>query len=369
MRGIAARCALSVLVLAGCAASARQVQSPAERARALTAEVRALGLALAAPRWLPEAPRRRVVAAVGRHGTARERLQRLARWLSAEDGLGFAYAERVTLSASEAWRARRGDCLSYAHLVAALAPELGVEVGYVQYRAPREVVGDGGKLTVITHVANLHEQDRESVLVELANEAFSVRMSDYRRLAEDEVLALHVSNLAMTRLDAGELLLAERMLSAALGVAPQLAELHVNLGAARLRARRPAEALRGLEGALRRFPHEVGLYVNAAQAAAALGQVERARALTAKAEAPWTDPFLAFVRATELLEQGDAAAAAALLERVAALQPGSVTTQLYLARTLAALGRRSEARAALTRAHRLDPKHPGVAPLARQLFP
>lgn len=367
MRGIAARRAILSLVLAGCAASARQVQSPAARALALTAEVRALGLALAAPRWLPEAPRRRVVAEVGRHGTPRERLQRLARWLSAQDGLGFTYAERLTLTASEAWRTRRGDCLSYAHLVAALAPELGVEVGYVQYRAPREVVGDGGKLTVITHVANLHEEDRESVLVELANQAFSVRMSDYRRLAEDEVLALHVSNLAMLRLEGGEL--AERLLSAALAVAPQLAELHVNLGAALLRARRPDEAQRVLERALHRFPHEVGLYVNAAQAAAALGQTARARALAAKAEAPWTDPFLAFVRATELLELGDAAGALTLLERVAVLQPGSATTQLHLARALAALGRRSEARAALTRAHRLDPKHPGVAPLARQLFP
>lgn len=360
---------LWVLVLAGCAAPLRPASSPAQRAVALASEVHAAGLALTELRWLPAETRARAITEVGRHGTPRERLQRLARWLSAEHGLGFTYAERVTLTASEAWRTRRGDCLSYAHLVAALAPELGVEVGYVQYRAPREVVADGGKLTVITHVANLHEEDRESVLVELANQAFSVRMSDYRRLAEDEVLALHVSNLAMLELEGGEPGLAERLLSAALAVAPQLAELHVNLGAARLRARRPAEALRGLEDALRRFPHEVGLYVNAAQAAAALGQFERARALTAKAEAPWTDPFLAFVRATELLERGDAAGALTLLERVAMLQPGSATTQLHLARALAALGRRSEARAALTRAHRLDPKHPGVAPLARQLFP
>lgn len=358
-----------LLLFAGCAASSRPVRSPEQRAAELAAEVRAAGLALTEPRWLSAAARARVVAEVGRHGTPRQRLQRLARWLSEEEGLDFTYAERLTLSASEAWHARRGDCLSYSHLLAALAAELGVEVGYVQYRAPREVVGQGGKLTVITHVANLYEQDRESVLVELANEAFSVRMSDYRRLAVDEVLALHVSNLAMVRLDQGELLLAERLLAAALKVAPQLAEPHVNLGAALLRARRPAEALRVLEAALRRFPHEVALYVNASQAAAALGQAARASELAAKAEAPWTDPFRAYVRASELLERGEAAAAAELLREVAARQPDSATTWLALARALAALGKVADARAALVRAHRLDPKHPGLAPLARQLFP
>ncbi|MGK3946725.1 hypothetical protein ABK046_51230, partial [Streptomyces caeruleatus] len=53
---------------------------------------------------------------VGRQDTELDRLQRLNKYLRGTTGLGFTYDATATLTAREAWEARRGDCLSYAHL-------------------------------------------------------------------------------------------------------------------------------------------------------------------------------------------------------------------------------------------------------------
>lgn len=342
-------------------------RSPAERAAALLASARRAGVPLPDPLWLPPEVHQRAAKELGRAGTPRQRLERLSAWLSSERGLGFRYDDAHTRTASEAWRAGAGDCLSYAHLFNALARGLGVEAGYVQYRAPQEYAERERLFVVVTHVASLHEADRESILVELRGEAFSAQMSDYQRLGDDEALALHLSNLAMEHLRRDELALAERLMRLTAASAPHLPELQVNLGAVLLRAGRAREALALLRRALKRFPRVTALYTNAALAARATGQRALAERLTALADAPWTDPFVPFVRATALFEQGRFAEAAALFRQVAARDPHSATFQIWLARALHAVQQPKPARAAFDRARALDPRHPQLERLRVEL--
>lgn len=358
---------LTGVVLVGCAAAAPPLETPGQRLARLLTAVQAEGLALGEPQLLAGAVLAEAHDEIGVRGTAAERLRHLSDWLSDRDGVGFRYDERLTLTAGEAWRQRAGDCLSYAHLFNALAASLRIPMDYVRYRAPSTYQERDGQFVVISHVASLYDRDRETILVDLSGEELSPLRSDYERLDIDEAMALHVSNLAMAELGRGAVERPERLLRLLLAAAPQLPDLHNNLGAILVHRQRYAEALEVLRHALARFPSYVPLYINAALAARGLGRDQLADELTAKAQAPWTDPFIPFVRGARLVEEGKLAEGVAMLRQVVKLSPRSATFQAHLARGLLALGERKEALAAFGRARQLDPRHPMLFALARDL--
>jgi Tfp pilus assembly protein PilF len=350
---------VAIAALAGaCACASLRPRSDAQRLAELLTEVRAQGVSIADPLWLAPEVLSSVEQQIGPRGSALQRLLRLSDWLSDSDGLGFRYDALKTRTASEAWSARSGDCLSYAHLFNALARHLELPMMYVRYRSPRGYEERDGQFVVISHVASLYERDRDSILVELSNEDFDPHRSDYERLRDDQAAALHVSNLAMQRLGPDEINNTERLLRVLVAHDPELAELHNNLGAVLLRNHRYQEALRVLQQAIHRFPSVVSLYVNASLAAKAAGNLALADQLAATANEPWTDPFIPFTKAARLFESEQLAEAVQLFERVVKLNPRSATFQAWLARGLAATGKITKARAAWQRARELDPRHP-----------
>ncbi len=369
---IAALGSASLTTLVACGGGgAAAVRAPAltdeQRLVRLVDELAVSGLVLGDPLALPPEVLALAEDEIGIRGTVAERLSRLAAWLVAEDGVGFRYDALQTRTAAQAWATRSGDCLSYAHLLHAMARHLRVPMQYVRFRAPRGYEERGGQLVVVTHVASLYDLDRETILVDLGGDRANVMRSDYQRLAAYEAMALHASNLAMAELGRGEAAVAERLLRVLLTHAPQLPDLHNNLGAVLLHRQRYAEALRVLQQAIERFPTYVSLYVNGALAARAAGRPKLAQQLSDRAEAPWTDPFVPFVRAAQLLEEGRAAEGVEILQRVVKLAPGSATFQVHLARGLFALGKPVEAQAAFARAAALDPRNPLLVPLALSL--
>lgn len=361
---------MAALFGGGCATAPLPATPPlteAQRVARLVADVEAAGVPLGDPLALPPEVLAQVAAQIGARGTVAERMRRLASWLSDRRGLAFRYDELRTVTAAEAWRSRGGDCLSYAHLFNALARALDVPMRYVRYRAPRDYQERAGQLLVVSHVASLFESDRETVLVDLSGEELSPLRSDYQRLSDDEALALHGSNLAMAQLGSGQVAQAERLIRLLLSHTPEVPDLHNNLGAVLLHRQKYAEALGVLQAAIARFPSYVPLYVNAALAAQGLGEPQLAEQLTAQAEAPWTDPFVPFVRGAWLLDQGRTAEGVSILRGVVARSPDSATFHAMLARGLLALGDREAALAAFGRARGLDPRHAMLRSLAQGL--
>lgn len=361
---------LALLGLAGCRASLSPLVPPkteAQRIEELLADVAELGLTLGDPLALPPEVLERAASAMGPRGTVSERMKRLANWLVDADGLHFRYDAMQTLTASAAYQARTGDCLSYAHLFNALARSMQVPMEYVRFRTPHSYEERAGQFIVVTHVASLFDRDRETILVDLSGEQHSAYRSDYQRLTDREALVLHLSNLSMAALGRGEITRAERLSRRLLAEAPHLVDLHNNLGAVLLRRHRFAETLELLQAALRRFPSNVQLYVNASLAARGLGDPALAAELAAKADAPWTDPFVPFVRGAQMIDEGRLEEGVALLRSVVERTPESATFQLYLARGLLLLGKRKEAVDAFTRASKLDHRHPLLAPVSAQL--
>ena len=137
-----------------------------------------------------------------------------------------------------------------------------------------------------------------------------------------------------------------------------------------LEAGRPADARRELARRASSLAAAVREQVDAAAGDASLSTAERARLLLARgeAQAAWglLEPVLDGTRDARLLlagaevarEQHNPRWERELLARAAALDPGDADVQLALGRSLAAISRRGEARAAFERAASLRPDDP-----------
>ena len=359
------RLAVCLLLLAlgpGCATLT--TRSDARRLDALIEAAKTQNLQLPDPLILEPSIRERVLQQVSREGTELERIKRLHRWLRDASGLGFRYDALHTRTANDAWAARSGDCLSYAHLFNALARSLQIPVNYVRYREAQTYEERNGQFLVVSHVASLFNDYRVTVLVDLTGGAPSARVSDYELLGDDEAAALHYSNLAMEQLAAGDTATPARLLRLLVERTPKLPEIHNNLGAVLLRQGRAQEALAVLEPAIARFPDFVPLYVNAALAARGAGQDALSDQYAEKARSSWTDPFLPFVRGTWLLDRGHPDEALKLFRRAVSLKPDSAMFRAWLTKALIATNNLEEAAREYEETRKLNPQHPMLEQLA-----
>src|SRR5262245_4544286 len=112
-------CLAIAVVASGCATFGMRVDGA--RLSSLVEEGRSRGLKIEDPLEIDDAIREAAVVQVGKQGTELDRLRRLNAWLRGAHGLGFTYDGAATRTAREAFQARSGDCLSYAHLFTAMA--------------------------------------------------------------------------------------------------------------------------------------------------------------------------------------------------------------------------------------------------------
>ena len=270
-----------VLVLAsGCASTSAGRHSLTDQ---WIDQARAEGLVLEEPLRVSPQVRSLLREKVGYAGNEKSRLLKLVRFMGEADGLGFQYQTQSSLTAEKAFAARRGDCMSYANLLVALARTLDVPVRYVRITQLPVTWEAGGRFFESSHMAVALGRDAswdQAVIVDFGNVHTSAwRFSLYDDVPDDQAFVLFQNNVAVQRMLAGDARTAERILRFVAAHAPRTPEVPNNLSWVLLQTGRDREAMDLLEASVEQFPRFRPLFANAVQAARRLGDEDLARTL------------------------------------------------------------------------------------------
>ena len=224
---------------------------------------------------------------IGYEGTEKARLLKVVRFMAESDGLGFQYQTQSSLTAERAYAARRGDCMSYANLLVALARSLDVPVRFVRITQLPVTWEAGGRFFESSHMAVALGRNAawdQAVIVDFGNvHTAAWRFSLYDDVSDEEAFVLFQNNVAVQRMLAGDVTTAEHMLRFFEAHAPDVPEVANNLSLVLLQAGRNREAMDLLHAAVERFPRFRPLVTNAVQAARRLGDEAMATALEGRA--------------------------------------------------------------------------------------
>ncbi len=271
------------------------------------------------------------------------------------------YSSDYTRNASEAWSARRGNCLSLALMTAAYARRLGVEPHFHLVRTPN-VWSRGERLNFLVRHVNVTlvgDGSDGSVLAAPGSQGLTVDFVPPNRrirevvkeISEATVLAMYLNNLASEAMDGGRYDQSYQLVKQALLRDPALPEAYNTLGLVLQRRGATDKAEAALRQSLALAPEGVAALSNllalleqrgGAAAQAELPQLrERLAAVQPRA------PFADFDAGEVALAQGDAEGALAAFLRQREVTGDDARIEQMLATSYARLGRFSEARDAL----------------------
>jgi hypothetical protein len=272
-----------VLVLSvGCATTSGSQRTPTDD---LIEEANGEGVFLESPLLLSPQVRRVVREKIGYEGTEKSRLLKVVRFISDSIGLGFQYQTQSSLTAEKAYVARRGDCMSYANLLVALARTMDVPVRFVRITQLPVTWEAGGRFFESSHMAVALGRDaawEQAVIVDFGNVHTSPwRFSLYDDVSDEQAFVLFQNNVAVQKMLAGDVESADRILRffQAHSHAPEIAN---NLSLVLLQTGKDREALDLLEASVERFPRFRPLFANAVQAARRVGDEDLAKTLEAR---------------------------------------------------------------------------------------
>jgi Flp pilus assembly protein TadD len=292
------------------------------------------------------------------------RVQLLATAVSSQALLGFRYDDSVTYTAAEAFEARRGNCVSYANLIVALARASGLRAEFQGI----EIVSDWEEredtLVMPRHINVLIETRRSIYVLDVSG--FDLGPENPRqRMSARQALAVYYNNLGAEALLGGELPRAHAYLRLAIETDPSYSDAWTNLGVAYSRNGQHGAARNAYETALAVDRSAVSALSNLHALLVATGDVDEARAVARRVERHRRkNPYHLLAMAEVAMEQERFRSAISLLEQAVRRKPDEARFYLALARAQDHLGERESAEANLALARQLAPEQVGRKELA-----
>ncbi|MDD4347593.1 MAG: tetratricopeptide repeat protein [Opitutales bacterium] len=287
-------------------------------------------------------------------GTVSERLDSLLRELTSPEGLGFTYDAALTLSASEAFEMRRGNCLSFAFLVTALGREIGLNVQF--NRALRDPSWtDLGRIVVENHHINCVVKTNYSAhLVELFPEYTTLYSYQLDLIPDEKALADFYNNRAVYHVAAGNMAEAHNLFQTAVNVDPDSTATWKNWSILHKAQGDIDQAETCLQKALGAKGDKASVYYmlsqvyqqknNPAQAARYAGLAERFNR---------RNPFYCYAQAEQYLNEHNTSEALYWLRKATRLMPHNPRFHARLSEVYAIAGDHKRAERAMTKARRL----------------
>jgi tetratricopeptide (TPR) repeat protein len=361
-------CALAgALALVGCAPTLPTTLAPSSAS--LLAEARAEGLDLQDPLAIDSEMASAIEKTAATLGTPEQRLRYLVRYLGDAGYVNFQYQEGRSLTAREAFRERRGDCMAYTNLFMALARHLGIDAYFVHVSQVKNYYERSGWFFVSSHVAVGAGKGPGALIVDFSWEISDWQLSLYESIDDGAALSLYYNNVAVDHMVAGRMREAERLFRFWLAREPGLPELHNNLGVLLNREGRHAEALALLQRGMERFPSYKPLFTNGIGAARGARHPELAADFERRGQLlEQHDPFFLFARGVGLYQDDRFLLAARALEQARDAKPDSPVILAWLTRAYLSAGKRAEGIAAFQRAKALGPSERVLRDLEQQ-FP
>jgi tetratricopeptide (TPR) repeat protein len=351
--------------------AARPRPAPERREVTDTAQLLAIarkkGLALENPLALERPLIQEAAQAVGTYGAPEQRLHRLIAFLN--DGTRFQYTPNLSLTASQAYKARRGDCMAYSNMFIALSRALGLPTYFVHVSEVLSHYEHEGLFFTSSHVAVGYGTGPSALVVDFTKETTDWKLSIYRSIDDATAAALYYNNLAVDAMMAGRLDEAEGLFRFLTEQKPEIEEIYNNLGVLLNRRARYKEALAVLQKGMRVFPSYKPFYTNGLVAARGAKRADLEKDFEERGqEISDRSPYFVFARGMRLFQGGEFARAAEELERAASLLPQSPVIYAWLARAYLSAGRVEEGRQAFAEARKLAPESRALKDLEAQ-FP
>jgi Flp pilus assembly protein TadD len=296
-----------------------------------------------------------------------ERLDLLVRRLQAVDGAALRYDAWFTASAADAFAQHRFNCLSFSHLLIAMARELGLDAYYLEARYRERYDREGDLVLLAGHITVGWGDGPRRWVVDFGNQA-KVERVRVQQLDDRRALALHYANLGAADLRRGDARTALRALATAVEVDPGAAGAWVNLGVALRRRGDFAAAEAAYREAIEVDPQMVPGFANLYSLLRASGRTREAKELVAAImRLPRKDPWLLLAMGDECLEARDFRGAERLFHQARRQVPGDAAPSAALAAWALAKGDEEAARKWIRRAEEIDVREPRLYKLRTAL--
>ena len=227
--------------------------------------------------------------------------------LYARSKLMLEYDSSTTRTASQAFEARQGNCLSLVIMTGAFANAMGLRVTYQQVATEDMWSRSGGMYFMSGHVnlAFQHRFDKSAIytvdFMPAVNDGYFTRP-----ISQETVLAMYMNNRAAEAMVLGHLDDAYWRIRQAVRIDPQFRSAYNTLGVIYLRHGDAARAEQVLHYVLQGEPANPRVLANYADALSQLGRIAEAKAVQARlAVLEPVPPFYWFVQGQAALHKGD----------------------------------------------------------------
>ncbi len=157
------------------------------------------------------------------------RLHLLLTAIAPSGTLGFDYDESLTLTATETFDTRAGNCIGFANMMVALARRAGLKAHYQEVFRRREWTSHEDAVLVVKHINVVIESPGYTYVVDVSG----VKISPYMRqriIGDNYAKALYLNNIGAEALLDNNLPVAHAYRSKAIKTEPQIPDPWVNLG-------------------------------------------------------------------------------------------------------------------------------------------
>jgi Tfp pilus assembly protein PilF len=296
-----------------------------------------------------------------------QKLEALQGALFDADKFPFTYETRGTLTAAEAFRQRRGNCLSFTNLFLALGRAIGIEVRAAIPAYEGRIEKEGDLVIVNEHVVAAYMGTAWLAIFDF-DRATQRRQVVGATLIDDLQLgALYYNNLAIEALRAGQVGEAVELLETAVALDPRSLSALGNLGVARRRAGDDRGAFDAYRRALDVDRRDGRILGNLATLFRSQGKDREARAAVEAASPRDATPYYYIVRGDLEMTQGSFDKALKYYRQASRRAANLADPWVASAEAEIARGHPTAARRMLDKALELDPDHAEARALYQRL--